>query len=140
MAELSPSNSHGGREVLPADNAYRASEGRLRKQLFVVTSTALGPIAALKPYLPDHLAYLAGLEASGELFMAGPLMNDDPTTWSGDGLLIYAAASYERAVEIATHDPLHASGVRSFSIRPWLLNDGSLRFSVAFSTQSAAIM
>lgn len=139
MAEVKMPDGQGRREMLPADAANKASEGRLRRQLFVVTSTATGPTAALKPLLPAHLAFLAGLERSGELFMAGPLLNEDPDTWSGDGLLIYAAASYEQAAEIAARDPLHAAGVRSYTIRPWLLNDGSLRISITFSTQHASI-
>ncbi len=134
-----PAPAAAVRDILPADAAFRASEGRLRKQLFVVTSTAAGPTSKLKPILPDHLAYLATLERSGELFMAGPLMNEDPETWSGDGLLVYAAESYQRAVEIADKDPLHASGARTYTIRPWLLNDGSLRLNITLSTQRSTL-
>lgn len=128
-----------GRDVLPSDAAFRASEGRLRKQLFVVVSTSQGPLSTLKPVLPAHLEYLAELERSGELFMAGPLMNEDHTTWSGDGMLVYNAASHERAAEIAAKDPLHVSGVRAYTIRPWLLNDGSLSINVSLSTQRVTI-
>lgn len=139
MSQDQPAPPGTNRDTLPAESAFRASEGRLRKQLFVVVSTATRPAADVKPILPDHLAYLAELERSGELFMAGPLMNEDPRTWSGDGLLIYAADSYERAVQIAANDPLHAAGVRSYAIRPWLLNDGSLRLTVSWSTQAARL-
>lgn len=139
MTQDQPAPPSTSRDTLPAESAFRASEGRLRKQLFVVVSTANRPVADLKPNLPDHLAYLADLERSGELFMAGPLMNEDPTTWSGDGLLIYAADSYERAAHIAANDPLHATGVRSYAIRPWLLNDGSLRLTISWSTQAAGL-
>lgn len=139
MVQAHIAASDGNRDILPAEAAFRASEGRLRKQLFVVVSVANRPVADLKPILADHLAYLAELERTGELFMAGPLMNEDPTTWSGDGLLIYAAVSYVRAVQIAARDPLHAAGVRSCTIRPWLLNDGGLRLNVSLSTQAAQL-
>lgn len=127
------------RDVVPSETAYRSSEGRLRKQLFVVHSHARRPLPEIKAVLARHLEYLAGLEREGLLFMAGPLMNEDPQTWSGDGLLVFSAASYDEALRLAEGDPLHAAGVRSFTLRPWILNDGSLTLTVRLSTQEASL-
>lgn len=129
----------GGREWRPAADAAKASEGRLRLQLFAVTSTAARGFQPLKAHLDEHLAYLAGLERDGRLFLAGPLMDPDPDRWSGDGLLVYRAADYAEAKRIAEGDPLHKAGARTFVVRPWLVNDGALTLSVRLSDQKGAL-
>jgi uncharacterized protein len=116
-------------------DAIKASHGRLQLSLFHVESKATGDLAALKAHLPNHLAYLASLEANGQLFMAGPLGNDDGVSWNGDGLLIYRATDLTAARAIAEADPLHRSGARHFTIRPWLVNDGRIQLSITLSTQ-----
>jgi uncharacterized protein len=127
------------RESKPIEAALQASAGRLQLQLFQVTSTVADGLAAVKAHLPAHLAYLATLEASGKLFMAGPLCNEDGATWSGDGLLIYHAADFAEAQRIAAADPLHASGARTCVIRPWVVNDGRLSLSLTLSTQQLQV-
>ena len=127
------------RETKPSAEAIKASEGRLRKLLFVVTSRANHGFAPLKESIQAHFAYLSHLEVTGKLFMAGPLFDEQPDSWSGDGLLVYNVASLEEATEIATNDPLHQSGARSFHIRPWLWNDGCLNLTIRFSDQVTEI-
>jgi uncharacterized protein len=127
------------RETKPSADAVAASEGRLRKQLFVVTSKAEKGFAPLKEHLPAHLAYLRTLEDTGELFMGGPLFNDDPAQWSGDGLLVYAASDLADAKRIADADPLHQSGARSYTVRAWLVNDGALSLTVRLSDQKGEV-
>lgn len=137
FADAQPADAK--RPTVPAADSVKASEGRLRKQLFVVQSTAAGGFAKLKENLKDHLAYLAELEKSGQLFMAGPLMNEDPTTWSGDGLLVLNAKDIEEAKGIAEKDPMHKSGARTFTLRPWLVNDGAMTFTVRLSDQKVQV-
>lgn len=120
-------------------DALKASEGRLRKMLYVVTSKPNGGFGLIKDNIQAHLEYLGTLESSGTLFMAGPLFDEEPDSWSGDGLLIYNASSLEEATRIAEADPLHRSGARSYSIRPWLLNDGCMNFTLHFSDQKIAV-
>lgn len=120
-------------------DALKASEGRLRKLLYVITSTANGGFGPIKENIQAHLEYLGTLESSGTLFMAGPLFDEEPDSWSGDGLLIYNASSLEEATRIAEADPLHRSGARSYSIRPWLLNDGCMSFSFRLSDQRVVL-
>ncbi len=127
------------RESKSVAEALKASEGRLRKCLYVVTSTANEGFHLVKEHIHAHLEYLGTLEASGTLFMAGPLFNEGPDSWSGDGLLIYNASSVEEATRIAEADPLHCSGARSFAIRPWLLNDGCMSFSLRLSEQKVVL-
>jgi uncharacterized protein YciI len=120
-------------------DALKASEGRLRKLLFMVTSKAKAGFGPIKDNIEAHLEYLGALEANGTLFMAGPLFNEEPDSWSGDGLLIYNVSSLEEATRIAKADPLHQSGAREYSIRPWLLNDGCLNLAVRLSNQSTNV-
>jgi uncharacterized protein len=124
------------RESKPLAAAVQASAGRLALQTYSVISTAVKPLLEIKEQLTAHLAYLATLEQSGKLFMAGPLGNEDGTTWSGDGHLVYLCASFDEAQSIAEADPLHSSGARSFSIRPWIINDGAMQLSLRLSTQT----
>ncbi|MBW4647778.1 MAG: YciI family protein [Kastovskya adunca ATA6-11-RM4] len=104
----------------------------LRMQLYVVTSTALS-LEAVKENLAEHRAYLRNLEEQNVLFGAGPLWTDDGQYFEGDGMLIYRAASVAEATAIAEADPMHSRGARTFKIRPWLLNDGSITIRVTLS-------
>ena len=54
----------------------------------------------------------------------------------GIGLIIYRAASFDDARALAEADPMHANRARSFVLRRWLINEGSLSFSVALSAQN----
>jgi uncharacterized protein len=101
-------------------------------QLYVVTSTAIS-LKAVKETLPEHRAYLRDLEEQNVLFGAGPLWTDDGQYFEGDGMLIYRAASVAEATVIAQADPMHKSGARTFNIRPWLLNDGSITIRATLS-------
>jgi hypothetical protein len=57
--------------------------------------------------------------------------------WSGD-LFIYRAESRAAAVRLAEADPMHARGVRRFTVRrftvrPWLLNEGTFSVRLFYS-------
>jgi len=75
------------------------------------------------------------MEKSGNLIFAGPLSDDSGENWSGAGLIVYRATSLDAARALATADPMHESGCRTFIIRRWLLNEGQLRLTVSLSTQ-----
>jgi hypothetical protein len=111
----------------------------LRMQLYVVTSIAKS-LDAVKQNLPEHRAYLRELEDKNILFGAGPLWTDDGQYFEGDGLLIYRANSVEEAHQLAQADPMHKSGAREFTIRPWLLNDGSITIRVTLSEPQRSLL
>ncbi len=115
-----------------ASKIIESSAPSLRMQLYVVTSTA-NSLDAVKQNLAEHRTYLRSLEDQNVLFGAGPLWTEDGQYFEGDGMLIYRAASVEEATAIAQDDPMHTSGARTFRIRPWLLNDGSITIRVALS-------
>lgn len=112
------------------------ARGALALELYVVESQpAKGP-EQLKAVLPDHLAYQKTLEQQGNLAFAGPMSDLSGENMQGFGLIIYRAESFEQARQLAEADPMHISGARSFTLRRWLINEGSVRLNVGLSTQS----
>ena len=57
----------------------------------------------------------------------------------GIGLIIYRAASFDEARALAEADPMHAQGARTYVLRRWLINEGSLSLSVALSAQTVKL-
>lgn len=107
--------------------------GALALELFVVNSKPAAPDADLPGTLPDHLAYQAELERDGKLVFAGPVSDATGEDMNGEGMIIYRAASLEEARALAENDPMHKRGVRTFTIRRWLVNEGSFTVSVGLS-------
>jgi uncharacterized protein len=90
----------------------------------------LGPVLE---NLEPHIAYQTKLEADGVMFAAGPLSDDAEQEWLGDGLFIYRAGSRDEVVKLAEADPMHASGARRFTVRPWMLNEGTFSVRLFYS-------
>ena len=85
------------------------------------------PANGMKPVmdmLQQHLDYQISMEKSGVLFAAGPFWTNDEQQWRGEGMVVIRAKSLEAARAIASKDPMHASGARTFEVRPWLINEG----------------
>lgn len=113
------------------DDILAASKGMLQMQLYVVSTT---PTAGLGPVMENLEAFQVSLEERGIMVGAGPHWEDDEQSWMGDGMVIIRADSLAHAREIAASDPMHALGARSFTVRPWLLNEGRLTITVDFSS------
>ncbi|MEM9433902.1 MAG: YciI family protein [Pseudomonadota bacterium] len=115
------------------------SRGALALELYAAISTpAKGP-DEVKAALPDHLAYQGTLERAGNLAFAGPMSDETGEHMQGAGLIIYRAASLEEARKLAEADPMHSAGARSFVLRRWMINEGSLTLSVGLSTGSSSL-
>jgi uncharacterized protein YciI len=113
--------------------------GSLALELYVVLSTPSGSAENVKSNLGEHLAYQSEQESLGHLAFAGPLSDESGEMMDGAGMIIYRAESLEAARQIASSDPMHASGARSFTIRRWLVNEGSLSLSVKLSKQEVKL-
>ena len=111
--------------------------GSLALELFVVSTQPNGDIDLVKATLPDHLAYQAKMEAAGALFLAGPVSDDTGENMNAAGMIIYRAADMDAARALADGDPMHANGARQYTLKKWLVNEGSLNLSVSLSSQSA---
>ena len=115
------------------------SRGALAFEVFVAESTAIVEPESLQETLPAHLDYQKSLEAQGALVFAGPLSDGTGEGMSGGGLIVYRAASLEEARALADADPMHRDGKRTFTLRRWLINEGSLTVSLALSGQTIGI-
>lgn len=115
--------------------AEAKSRGALALELYVAMSTPAKAPEDVKASLPDHLAYQATLERAGSLAFAGPMSDETGAHTQGMGLIIYRADSLEAARALADGDPMHQSGARSYTLRRWMINEGSLSLSVGLSTK-----
>ena len=121
------------------DDILEASKGMLQKQLFVVFTTPTNGMGPVMENIEDHLKFQVDLEKRGIMFGAGPFWEDDEHTWNGEGMVIIRADNLEDARSIAEADPMHSSGARSFTVRPWLLNDGRVTVTIEYSTGRHAV-
>ncbi|MEP5761372.1 MAG: YciI family protein [Litoreibacter sp.] len=113
--------------------------GALALELYVAQSTPAKAPEDVKAALSDHLAYQAKLEAAGQLAFAGPMSDETGEHMQGMGLIIYRANDLEAARTLAENDPMHKSGARSFTLRRWMINEGSLSLSVGLSTNTVGL-
>jgi uncharacterized protein YciI len=111
----------------------------LQKHFYVVLTTPLKPMSELATLLPEHLTYMIDLEKRGILFASGPFIKGPNVAEEGNGMTIIRASSFEEAQAIAGRDPFNASGMRSFEIREWQLNEGSYTVTVNYSDGSYTI-
>ncbi len=111
-----------------------AAAGVLAKRLYVVLTRPANGLDAVREQLQAHLAYQGEIEGKGVMFAAGPFADDDEAWWEGEGMVIIRAGSLAEAKSIAAADPMHASGARTFRVRPWLMNEGSMTVTITCST------
>ena len=127
---------------MPAWEDYKAearTRGALALELFVVQSMPAAPPETIRATLPDHLAYQRSLEEAGSLVFAGPLSDETGQEMQAMGMIVYRAESFEAARALAEGDPMHARGARSFTLRKWLVNEGSFSVSVQLAGQSVTL-
>ncbi len=118
---------------ISAQDVLNASAGCLQKQMYVYFTKPANGLGPVMENLEDHLKFQVELEQKGIMFGAGPFWTDDEQRWEGEGMIIIRADSIAEARKIAESDPMHASGARTFTIRPWLLNEGMVTMKVTYS-------
>lgn len=119
-----------------ADDVRAACEGMLQLQLYAIFTKPVGSMKPVMETLEKHLDYQISMEKSGILFAAGPFWTDDEQQWRGEGMVVVRAESLEAARAIAAKDPMHATGARTFEVRPWLINEGTLTLRLNHSTKT----
>ncbi|MGO4908539.1 YciI family protein [Pseudorhodobacter sp. W20_MBD10_FR17] len=119
--------------------AEAKSRGALALELYVATSIPAKASEDVKASLPAHLAYQAKLEADGSLAFAGPMSDETGEHMQGMGLIIYRADSLEAAQALAKADPMHQSGARAYTMRRWMINEGSVSLHVGLSTKNISM-
>lgn len=109
----------------------------LAKELFAIFSEQVGTRQQLLDGLPAHHEYQLELEAEGLTFAAGPLFEGEGPPRAG--LIVVRARSFSHAREIADRDPFHQSGVRTYKILRWLVNEGVYTIRVKYSNQTVSV-
>ncbi len=122
-------------KMVPKGAVLDASKDMLQKQLFVIFTTPVDGLGAVFANIEEHLKFQCQIEAEGILFAAGPMWTDDEENWAGEGMVVVRADSIAEATVIAERDPMHKAGARSFKVRPWLINEGSMTIRLDHSTQ-----
>ena len=117
----------------------KATDGMLQKQFYVVSTSPINGLGPVMAVLEEHLSFLVKLGQDGILFGAGPHWADDEESWHGEGMVVLRADSLDHARQIANQDPMHSSGARKFTVRPWLLNEGGMSVQFDFSTGACTV-
>ena len=124
---------------MPADNPPldQLLAKLLHKELYIaITEPLSGPGLAEK--LHEHIQGQIDLERRNILFGAGPIQDEDkdrPTR----GMFIIRASSFAEARAILDQDVFHKSGLRTYKLMRWSLNEGSINLTVNYSDQTAKI-
>lgn len=125
-------------KVVTAEEVIKVSKERgfLAKQLYVIFTTPTKGIGPVMENLQVHLVldYQEKLEKDGIMFAAGPHWTDDEKRWDGEGMVVVRAKSLAEAQAIAAKDPMHISGARSYRVRPWLVNEGTMTIKLGFAS------
>ena len=118
---------------------YARGRGVLALELFVVHSRPVMNAEQIEETLGEHLDYQKKLEVEGHLFGAGPLADEQGAVWSMEGMIILRAENLDEARRLAENDPMHLTGKKEFTIRPWLLNEGRIQVEINLSNKSAEL-
>lgn len=113
------------------ETAETVTAPMLNKAMFAVFARLM-PGRSLAELLLDHLRYMIGLEESGHLFAAGPLV-DETGTPTGDGLILLRADTLAEARDLVSRDPFVVAGVRSVEVQPWRIMEGRVSLAVNFA-------
>ena len=108
-----------------------------REMYLVITRPVRSP--EIEKRLADHLAHQVELERKGIMFAAGPLYPKGSKTPEA-GMFVLRANSFEEAEEICQGDPLHAAGLRTYTIQKWRINEGTITITVNYSDQTVKIV
>ncbi|MEM6627087.1 MAG: YciI family protein [Pseudomonadota bacterium] len=123
----------------PPELAERASKF-LNMELYVYETVVAGSPEQVMANMDGHLDYQVQLEKEGIMFAAGPLWEEGaPAFPPKAGLIIVRASSFEEAKAIADGDPMHSSGARTYTLKRWSMNEGTLDVTIKFSDQSVVV-
>lgn len=122
------------------DDAPAPREARPPARLHVAMSRVAEPGAGPPPsdVLREHLAWMARLEASGSVFAAGPVVDDDSEIL-GDGVYIVRADSIAEAKKLLAGDPMHRSGHRTCEVFGWEPHQGRIVLSATLTDTGTAL-
>jgi uncharacterized protein YciI len=103
----------------------------LGKTLWVIFTQSAEGAKPDNKAMKAHMTHQMQLEKDGIMFGAGPLW--DAQGNRAGGMIIIRAESQDEATRIADSDPMHASGLRTYTLKRWMLNEGHIRVSLDYS-------
>lgn len=121
--------------IQPTQKAAELMQRMLKKRLWVIVTKAAASREQLSPVLGAHLEHQIRLEKDGILFGAGPLSNPDGSP-TGTGMIIIRAENEAEARSIADSDPFHSTGLRTYTLQQWSLNEGRISITLDYSDQT----
>lgn len=125
---------------VPVAAVMEASSQMLQKQLYAIFTIPVNGLEPVFAILEEHLEFQVSIEKEGILYAAGPMWTDDEESWEGEGMVIVRAKNRAEAIAIAERDPMHKSGARSFKVRPWMINEGSVTLRLNKSNQTFELL
>jgi hypothetical protein len=107
----------------------------LGREYWLIMSTPAPAVtgADIAGQVEAHLDWLLELEAAGAVVMSGPL-TEGPGAGPGSGVTVLRAQSAEHAASIAARDPFVLTGLRTFEVFRWLVNEGAIRVRLSLGT------
>lgn len=104
----------------------------LTHKLFAVLTRVTATQAEAEPHKMEHINYITGLEAKGNVFGSGPF----PVKNEGIdlGLIIFRAGSLEEAEAFMKAEPMTAMGLSTYEIYEWDMIIGHIAVTLNIST------
>lgn len=110
----------------------------VERNLYLIEAVPVGPHDEVMAMLPKHLERQVELEKQGILFCAGPIFNEGSDTPDA-GLTIIRAESFEEARAIAEEDPMMKNNLRTYTLRRWKINEGTISLNVSLSDRGSFV-
>jgi uncharacterized protein len=108
--------------------------------LYAIETRWVAPLDVMKRHAKAHLDHQVALEERGTLFAAGPLLEEGADrSPPSRGLIVVRAGSFAEARGIADSDPMHRDGLRQYSIRRWIVNEGAMEITLRLSSGRAVL-
>ena len=93
-------------------------------QFYAALITAAGDADAIAAVMDEHHRYMAAVDRAGKILASGPFQD---TGGGPAGMIIFATPTIAEAQKLMDGEPLTARGLRTYDLRPWRVNEGTLR-------------
>ena len=121
--------------MTPEDRAGPDMSALLQRDYWLIRSTPMESTTAadVAHGAGEHVQWLLGLEARGIVVMSGPLLSG-PGVRPGAGITVVRADTEDDAVAIGNADPFVLSGLRTFEVFRWRVNEGTIDVRISLGT------
>lgn len=110
----------------------------LRLRFWAVRAVLVGSRKEMEDNLDGHFDFIRKHGQAGRIFASGPLLGEDGGQ-VGEGLLIFRGESKAEIEALFEEDPLYTKRIRTYEIRQWQVNVGTIQMSVDIYTSRGTI-